>query len=196
MLVPTPVGVLRHHGNEQGRLDGATRIPVVTQPRLARSRLVTRLGQLPPGGAALLVAPAGFGATSLLALAAEQSTATPVWLSGPVGSARYRQFWTALGDALSGAGVDTPTPPEEDHSEGWQEFGTALGRRLAAGPALLLIVDDLGGDPGFDANFQHLVDNLPTNVRLLVRVRRTPHVDVPGCSRVGSLSSSTGGILR
>ena len=33
-------------------------IPVVMNPRLARSRLVARLGKLPPGGAALLVAPA------------------------------------------------------------------------------------------------------------------------------------------
>ena len=39
-------------------------------------------------------------------------------------------------------------------------------------------MDDLGGDPAFDAIFQHLVDNLPTNIRLLVRVRRTPHLDV------------------
>ena len=54
----------------------------------------------------------------------------------------------------------------------------SLGGRLAAGPALLLIVDELGGDPAFDAVFQHLVDNVPTNVRLLVRVRRTPHLDV------------------
>ena len=153
-------------------------IPMVKKPRLARSRLVARLGQLPPGGVALLVAPAGYGATSLLALAAEQSKSTPVWLSGPGGRAGYRQFWINLAEALSRVGVDAPTPPEEDHPDGWQVFGSDLGRRLAAGPALLLIVDDLGGDPAFDANFQHLVDNLPTNVRLLVRVRRTPHLDV------------------
>ncbi len=153
-------------------------IPVVMNPRLARSRLVARLGKLPPGGVALLVAPAGYGATSLLALAAEQSKSTPVWLSGPGGRGGYRQFWINLAVALAHVGVDAPTPPEEDQSEGWQEFGSDLGRRLAAGPALLLIVDDLGGDPAFDAAFQHLLDNLPTNVRLLVRVRRTPHLDV------------------
>ena len=153
-------------------------IPVVMNPRLARSRLVARLAQLPPGGVALLVAPAGYGATSLLALAAEQSKSTPVWLSGPGGRAGYRQFWINLAEALSRVGVDAPTPPEEDHPDGWQVFGSDLGRRLAAGPALLLVVDDLGGDPAFDAIFQHLVDNLPTNVRLLVRVRRAPHLDV------------------
>ena len=153
-------------------------IPVVVNPRLARSRLVARLAQLPPGGVALLVAPGGYGATSLLALAAEQSKSTPVWLSGPGGRAGYRQFWINLAEALSRAGVDAPTPPEEDHPDGWQGFGSDLGRRLAAGPALLLVVDDLGGDPTFDALFQHLVDNLPTNVRLLVRVHRTPHLDV------------------
>ena len=43
-----------------------------------------------------MVAPAGYGATSLLALAAEQSNATPVWLSGPGGPAGYRQFWINL----------------------------------------------------------------------------------------------------
>ncbi len=152
--------------------------PVVAHPRLARSRLVARLGQLPPGGVALLVAPAGYGATSLLALAAEQSNATPVWLSGPGGPSGYRQFWNNLAEALTRAGVDAPTPPEEGHPAGWQEFGSDLGGRLAAGPPILLIVDDLGGDPAFDAIFQHLVDNLPTNIRLLVRVRRTPHLDV------------------
>ncbi|HSO04898.1 MAG TPA: hypothetical protein VLQ92_10485, partial [Candidatus Limnocylindrales bacterium] len=152
--------------------------PLVAHPRLARTRLVARLAQLPPGGVALLVAPAGYGATSLLALAAEQSNATPVWLSGPGGPSGYRQFWNNLAEALIRAGVDAPTPPEEGHPAGWQEFGSDLGGRLAAGPPLLLIVDDLGGDPGFDGIFQHLVDNLPTNVRLLVRVRRTPHLDV------------------
>ena len=153
-------------------------IPVVKKPRLARSRLVARLAQLPPGGVALLVAPAGYGATSLLALAAEQSKSTPVWMFGPGGRAGYRQFWINLAEALSRVGVDAPTPPEEDHPDRWQVFGSDLGRRLAAGPALLLVVDDLGGDPAFDANFQHLLDNLPTNVRLLVRVRRAPHLDV------------------
>jgi LuxR family maltose regulon positive regulatory protein len=49
---------------------------------------------------------------------------------------------------------------------------------MAAGPALLLVVDDLGGDPSFDASFQHVVDNLPQSARLLLRVRRTPHLDV------------------
>ena len=126
----------------------------------------------------MLVAPAGYGATSLLALAAEQSKATPVWLSGPGGPAGYRQFWSNLADALSRVGVEAPIPPEEDHPDGWQAFGTELGGRLAAGPPLMLVVDDLGGDSAFDAIFQHLVDNLPTNARLLVRVRRTPHLDV------------------
>jgi LuxR family maltose regulon positive regulatory protein len=157
---------------------GRATMPVVAHPRLARSRLVARLGQLPPGGVALLVAPAGYGATSLLALAAEQSNATPVWVSGPGGPAGYRSFWDNLADALSRAGVDPPTLPEVDHPDGWQAFGSELGRRLAGGPDLLLLVDDLGGDLAFDAVFQHLVDNLPTTVRLLVRVRRTPHLDV------------------
>ena len=171
-------------------------IPMVKKPRLARSRLVARLAQLPPGGVALLVAPAGYGATSLLALAAEQSKSTPVWMFGPGGRAGYRQFWINLAEALSRVGVDAPTPPEEDHPDGWQEFGSDLGRRLAAGPALLLVVDDLGGDPAFDANFQHLLDNLPTNVRLLVRVRRAPHLDVSRLLAAGSWSCSTGGIWR
>ena len=153
-------------------------IPVVAHPRLARSRLVARLAQLPPGGVAWLVAPAGYGATSLLGLAAEQSNATPVWLSGPRGPAGYRQFWINLAEALARAGVGAPTPPEEDRPHAWEGFASELGGRLAAGPALLLVVDDLGGDSAFDAIFQHLVDNLPTNVRLLVRVRRTPHLDV------------------
>lgn len=156
---------------------GRASIPLVMKPRLARSPLVARLTHLTPGGMALLVAPAGYGATSLLALAVEPSDATPVWLSGPAGPAGHRQFWTNLAEALSHVGVDAPTPPEEDHPDQWQEYGAELGRRLAAGPALLLVVDDLGGDPSFDARFQHLVDNLPANVRLLVRVRRTPHLD-------------------
>jgi LuxR family maltose regulon positive regulatory protein len=166
---------------------GRPTIPVVAHPRLARSRLVARLTQLPPGGVALLVAPAGYGATSLLALAAEESNATPVWLSGPRGQAGYRQFWISLAEALSRVGVEAPVPPEEDGPDAWQEFGSDLGRRLAAGPALLLVVDDLGGDSAFDAVFQHLVDNLPTNVRLLVRVRRTPHLDVSRVLAAGQL---------
>lgn len=152
--------------------------PVVAHPRLARSRLVARLSQLPPGGVALLVAPAGYGATTLLALAIEESRAAPVWMSGPGGPAGRRQFWTSLASALARAGVDAPTPPVEDGPDLWQEFGSELGRRLAAGPDLLLVMDDLDGGPHLDASFQRLVDDLPTSVRLLVRVHRTPHLDV------------------
>lgn len=157
---------------------GRANIPVVREPRLDRSPLVARLTHLAPGGVALLVAPAGYGATSLLALAVGSSTATPVWLSGPVGRSGHRQFWTNLAEALSHVGVDSPAPPEGDDPDGWQEFAVELGLRLAAGPALQLVVDDLGGDPSFDAGFQHLVDNLPGNARLLVRARRAPHLDV------------------
>ena len=109
--------------------------PVVAHPRLARSRLVARLGQLPPGGVALLVAPAGYGATSLLALAAEQSNATPVWLSGPGGPSGYRQFWNNLAEALTRAGVDAPTPPKEGHPAGGEEFGSRPGRSAGGGSA-------------------------------------------------------------
>ena len=157
---------------------GRPGIPVVARPRLERARLVARLAQLPPGGVALLVAPAGYGATSLLALAIEESRATPVWMSGPRGPAGHRQFWMNAVGALSRAGVDAPTPPPEDRPDLWQEFGADLGRRLATGRDLLLVVDDLDGDPSFDATFQHLVDNLPSAVRLLARGHRTPHVDV------------------
>ena len=48
-----------------------------------------RLLGLPPGGVAVIVSPAGYGATCLLALAAEASGGPVVWLScrGSSGSA-------------------------------------------------------------------------------------------------------------
>lgn len=176
-------------------MSGLNPAPVAAAPHaiapppalLNRSRLVRRLEQLPAGGAALVVAPAGYGATTLLQLLVDQAGVASAWCSAPARPWDRRQFWLDLRASLRSVGVSVPEPPLGEESDSWLEYGVRVGRLLGSGRELLVVVDDLGTDPALDGQLQPLLDALPGNVKLLIRARRKPHLDVSRCLAGGRL---------
>ena len=126
---------------------------------MERPRLTRALHAVAPGGTALLVAPPGYGATTVMALAVAASGGPVAWvdLAGLGPESGWQALCTAVGEAC---GVDPPPEP-----------GVAWVQETIAGAdGLWLALDGLDCDDHGDlaVRVRTLASMLPPGVRLVV----------------------------
>jgi LuxR family maltose regulon positive regulatory protein len=175
-----------------GGLISTTKLSVPRLPRSAISRpqLVERLTHA-DYRLALVVAPAGFGKTSVLV---EWVTSHPdpvAWLSCDDADAEPAHFWTgllaAVGARWPGAGDDAAVLLRRDGTDS-RNMAVSLGNDLGVvGRPAVIVVDDLhlaGPSPGV---LPALIGALPGNVQLVLGSRADPPFSVAKLRLAGQL---------
>jgi LuxR family maltose regulon positive regulatory protein len=153
--------------------DHVVRWPHDGRPVLPRQGLVDRLLRVPPRGLGLVVAPAGYGGSTLLDLVADAAPQIPVRVS--LGDDE-RDLGDALSTALSAAGIPVPAEPGAPDPERRR----ALVDALRVAPEMLVLVDDLASraDDPAEAELATFLATAPDTVRVIARARRAPAMDV------------------
>lgn len=147
-----------------------------------------RLLATPPGGVAMLVAPVGYGATSLLSLAAESAGGPVVWVSGKGAAGTAASLWRQLVVGLNEVGVVTGLPADLGTGPDLALRGVAdLMAAAWDGPDFLLVIDDLPLDDIADAMVQQVLDDMPPSMRVMLSTTRVPRLDISGLSGSGRL---------
>jgi ATP/maltotriose-dependent transcriptional regulator MalT len=170
------------------RTVATTRLPIPADPLLARDHLVARLRQLPAAGVALVVSPVGFGATSLLAMAAREHAGPLIWLSAraAVGDGAT-EFWRRLAAELQDAGAPFVSAPAGTPPSHQPQVLEPAGAAPMGEPDVLLVLDDVPRDDTLDGRLQRLLDELPNAVRVWVSTRTEPPWDTAGWVASGRL---------
>src|SRR6266516_5487903 len=158
----------------QGQLVAA---PRPTGRRVQRAALLRRL-ESAGEPLVLLVAPSGFGNTSLLGQWATTTDAQVAWLSCEEGDGEPAQFWSRLTACLaarwpdmgSDAALIVERPSWDD-----PELVDSLARDLADLPAAAaVVIDDAQFAEASQRTLANLAQRLPAHVRLLVASQRNP----------------------
>jgi LuxR family maltose regulon positive regulatory protein len=179
----------------------------VHQVRLvSRDHLLTRLDRLLGKRLGLLVAPAGFGKTTLLMQwqARQRSAGTAVaWLTLDEGDADIHQFLSYIVLALASAGIDLGSL--ESAAEQGMVGGSLrptlsllLDRVAAHRASVVLILDDYHrlGAPGTDRLLSELITLAPANLTVLVSSRMRVNLDVPRLMATGLAAEFDAEFLR
>ncbi len=148
-----------------------------------------RLLGLPPGGVAVIVAPVGYGATALLAMAVEARGGPVVWLSGRGHSGTVESLGRNLAEGLGSVGVVAPGAPASGGG-GHDRVHTGVAELLSAAwdvPEFLLVLDDLPPDEAVEALVQQVLDDLPGSMRVLISSAVLPRLDLSRLSGAGQL---------
>jgi LuxR family maltose regulon positive regulatory protein len=165
---------------------------------------VGRLAAVIPGGAGLVIAPNGYGVTSLLVLAAEATHLPTAWVHGRGGVEPLSTLWQQACSALAEVGVDvSPADPGStgpgvagargpglgpaDTASPWQQLARALRAPGTARPDVLLVLDDCPDDPVLWAFVAALLEEMPPWLGLLVGSATQPDVDLAAPLRAGQL---------
>jgi LuxR family maltose regulon positive regulatory protein len=152
----------------------------VPRPTGARVQRVVLLGKLDSAGEplVLVVAPSGFGKTSLLAQWAITTDAQVAWLSCDETCEQPAQFWSRLTASLtarwpamgSDAALILERPSWDD-----PELVDSLARDLAELPAAAaVVIDDAQFAEASQRTLASLAERLPAHVRLLVASQHNP----------------------
>ena len=150
---------------------------------LPRPALVARLAALSRRTLTLLVAPTGYGKTTLVAEWAEAETRPVVRLALEPADADGGLLWARLAGAI-GAGAGSAQPD-------------ALLNALAESTKLVLVLDDyqaLGG--ACDDDVSYLLERLPQPVSVLVASRSEPGIDLAPIAAAGGLGRLGAADLR
>jgi len=151
-------------------------VPRATGPRLQRAALLRRL-ETAAEPLMLLVAPSGFGKTSLLAEWAMTTDVQVAWLSCDKSDGEPARFWFRLTSSLaarwpamgSDAALIVERPSWDD-----PELVDALARDLAELPAAALVIDDAQFAEAPQRTLASVAQRLPAHVRLLVASQHNP----------------------
>ncbi len=121
------------------------RIPLPSTNLLARERLVAQLAQGLRRALALVIAPAGYGKTTLLSSWARQSASPVAWLSLDADDSNPRRFWAYVIAALDAAqpGVGTRAQALLDTTTtAIEQVLATLINTLASAQPMTLVLDD------------------------------------------------------
>ncbi len=145
---------------------------------VARPGLAGRLSATPPGGVALVCAPAGSGKTTLLRSWLRGSGQSGAWVSVERGERDAQRFWLAVVDAVGRAAGDGPV---ERVGPSPTFAGEAVVTRLLAGlrsldHPLVLVIDDLHELHSREALelLEVFIAHLPATTRLVLGTREDP----------------------
>ena len=146
---------------------------------VARPGLADRLSATPPGGVALVCAPAGSGKTTLLRTWLRGSGQSGAWVSVERGEQDAQRFWVAVVDVVErAAGGDGPV---ERVGPSPTFAGEAVVTRLLAGlrsldHPLVLVIDDLHELHSREALelLEVFIAHLPATTRLVLGTREDP----------------------
>ena len=168
-------------GSRPVRLSRRPLLPPLCPYYLARPRLYELLNRSPETRLVQVVAPAGFGKTTLLNAWTRDSSIPVAWLSLRTADGHLRAFIHALVSAVQaviprfGDGILTLLLSEQPPSA--DVVGLAMARELADLPRdLTLVLDGYEsiGDVAVHQLLDTVVEYLPTNVRVVVASRTPP----------------------
>ncbi|MBK6769126.1 MAG: hypothetical protein IPG72_08985 [Ardenticatenales bacterium] len=175
---------------------------------VARPRLAARLDETPPGGVAVLSAPAGSGKTVLgiqwlNALRASTEPSTVAWIALDGADNDAARFWAGVVAALHAAAPSLAPGAEalvrsRDRVE-QDALLTALINGLAAHPtAIVVALDHLNAidDPVLLDSLGYLLEHLPENVRAILTTRVEPPLPTTRWLVEGRLCALTEADLR
>jgi LuxR family transcriptional regulator, maltose regulon positive regulatory protein len=166
-----------------------------------RRRLFERLEATPPGGLALVCAPAGSGKTMLLRSWLECSGERRAWVSVGRNEHDAQRFWLSVIDALAAAAG--PHAGVERVSPAPRLVGEALVDELLSDLALLedpvvLLVDDLHELRAPDALrlLERFLTRLPQTLRVVLATREEPRFGLHPLRLAGALTEVRADDLR
>jgi LuxR family transcriptional regulator, maltose regulon positive regulatory protein len=144
----------------------------------------------------LLVAPSGFGKTSLLAERATTTGVQVAWFSCEESDGEPAQFWSRLTSILAARwpamGTDAPLILERPSWDG-PELVDSLARDLADLPAAAaVVIDDAQLAEPSQRTLANLAQRLPAHVRLLVASQHNPVFSTSRLRMAGGFAPSQG----
>ncbi|HEX5769501.1 MAG TPA: LuxR C-terminal-related transcriptional regulator [Nocardioidaceae bacterium] len=156
----------------------ATEVPGTPGP-LVRERLVSRLLDTPHAGLTVIIAPLGYGATTLLAEVARRSEVPVAWVSMSSADPSPDRFRRGLVKALRQVGVDV----SRVEGSGDEGFASAVLDAVGNAGDLLVVVDDLDVrlHEQVVPELLEFVHGQPPHCRTLLRTR---HGSFPGTERL------------
>ncbi len=177
--------------------------PPVPADVVPRRALLERLDEGLQRRLILLVAPAGYGKTTLLGQWLQQSELPIAWVALDSGDDEPTRFWryviAALDSALPGVGqpalellLQTPQPPLES------VLTTLLNDLSAAPRRIVLVLDDYHQirDAAIHEGLAFLLEHLPTQLLPVLASRATPPLPLPRLRARGQLVEVRAGELR
>lgn len=159
-------------------------IPPVRSPRVVRPHLVARLRETRP--VTVVIAPAGYGKTTLLTEWIDAAHLAVAWLSLDDGDNDPVRFWSYVVAALSarqaGLGEMARMLLAAPQPLSYAGVVSALCNDILALPqALTLVLDDYHviAEPSVHAAVAYLIDHQPPNLRLVIGSRVDPPLPLP-----------------
>ncbi|HEX6711950.1 MAG TPA: AAA family ATPase, partial [Thermoleophilaceae bacterium] len=167
---------------------------------VSRHGLFARLSETPPGGVALVCAPAGSGKTVLLRSWAAAVSEPVGWVTVERGERDGQRFWLQVIDALADATGDETV---ERVSPAPSFAGDAVVRRLIdqlelLGEQIVLVIDDLHELESEDALrwLDLLLTQLPGTLRVVLGTREEAALSLHRLRLAGGLTELRGPDLR
>lgn len=159
-----------------------------------RQELLASLDESLQTRVTLMIAPTGFGKTTLLAQWCRRLTEQHIPIAYYAASNRERDptmFLAMIASALNEAGIDTGDRPAFDDGRVRDDIvieDILLGLELAGQP-LVLIIDDFErvNDPAITALMTALIDGLPPSLHLVIASRIFPAIPLSGLEVEGKL---------
>ncbi|BAS12436.1 serine/threonine-protein kinase PknK [Arthrobacter sp. Hiyo8] len=186
-------------------LETKLHVPGPRSALVARPRLISRLGQADEQTLILISAPAGFGKTTVLAEWLADSPATGrshAWLSLDQRDNDPVLFWTylvaALDKASTGIGARALAALRSTQSS-TEDFLTTLINELQGGQdRFTLVLDDYHviDNQGVQEALAFLVENLPSQLQLVIASRADPALPLPRLRARGRLLEIRAADLR
>lgn len=185
-----PAGIPRATGADANRL-----VPPRRRGRLCERReLLDSLDETLSTRVTLIVAPAGYGKTTLLSQWCERLEEKQIPLTYYSAAERDRDpamFLAMLAAALTNAGIEISGPPPIEDGRIRDDLSLddiLLGLELA-GQHVMLIIDDFEriNDPSITALMASFLDNAPATVHLLIASRTFPAIPLSTIQMEGQL---------
>ena len=171
---------LREGGGDVGRLPALSAAklnpPQARSDAAPRARLTTRLVEERPR-LVLLVAPPGFGKTTLLAQWSEQDPRPFAWLLADEQDDDPTVMWTDIAAALAAAAQGQLSEQRIRAIAGDRDPGSTLSREIeAAGSEMVVVVDDFAqiASPRCHEALFRFIERAPRNLEIAIASRQEP----------------------